>query len=112
MTPYDSLPRPLRENKTKRTTQRPHAPDAIENYGRHLRCHDLMGLRLEETDRDRTTGAFDEIDTVLTAAGGHGSRCRTLGPILIEVYSYCKGKDCKKHTLHKVTQCEYPETLE
>lgn len=21
-------------------------------------------------------------------------------------YSYCKGKDCKKHTLHKVTQCE------
>lgn len=71
-----------------------------------------MGLRLEETDRDRTTGTFDETDTVLTAAGGYGSRCRTLGPILIEVYSYCKGKDCKKHTLHKVTQCEFPETTE
>lgn len=34
--------------------------------------------------------------------------CRRLWPILTEVYSYCKGKDCKKHTLHKVTQCEYP----
>lgn len=59
---------------------------------------------MEGTDRDRTTGAFDGIDTILTAAGGYRSRCRTLGPILIEVYSYCKGKDCKKHTLHKVTQ--------
>lgn len=26
-----------------------------------------------------------------------------------EENSYCKGKDCKKHTLHKVTQCEYPD---
>lgn len=32
--------------------------------------------------------------------------------MLIREYSYCKGKDCKKHTLHKVTQCEYPEYQE
>lgn len=29
--------------------------------------------------------------------------------VLICNYSYCKGKDCKKHTLHKVTQCESPD---
>lgn len=27
--------------------------------------------------------------------------------VLIYGCSYCKGKDCKKHTLHKVTQCTF-----
>lgn len=56
--------------------------------------------------------ALKGFDALPTAAGGYGLQCGKLGHMLIEKHSYCKGKDCKKHTLHKVTQCEYPRIKE